>query len=69
MTEHDVIFEPLEFRNLTVKNRVFRSSLSGRFNNYDGIGNADPHQLGREVRDAAASARSSPRTRRCIRAG
>jgi 2,4-dienoyl-CoA reductase-like NADH-dependent reductase (Old Yellow Enzyme family) len=34
----DVIFQPLQFRNLTVKNRVFRSSLAGRFNNYDGTG-------------------------------
>jgi 2,4-dienoyl-CoA reductase-like NADH-dependent reductase (Old Yellow Enzyme family) len=34
----DVIFEPLEFRNLTVKNRLFRSSISGRFDNYDGSG-------------------------------
>jgi 2,4-dienoyl-CoA reductase-like NADH-dependent reductase (Old Yellow Enzyme family) len=32
------IFEPLRFRTLTVKNRVFRSSLAGRFNNYDGTG-------------------------------
>jgi 2,4-dienoyl-CoA reductase-like NADH-dependent reductase (Old Yellow Enzyme family) len=35
----DVIFEPLEFRNLTVKNRIFRSNISGRFDNYDGSGN------------------------------
>jgi 2,4-dienoyl-CoA reductase-like NADH-dependent reductase (Old Yellow Enzyme family) len=34
----DTIFQPLAFRNLTVKNRVFRSSLAGRFNNYDGTG-------------------------------
>jgi 2,4-dienoyl-CoA reductase-like NADH-dependent reductase (Old Yellow Enzyme family) len=34
----DVIFQPLEFRNLTVKNRVFRSNVSGRFDNYDGSG-------------------------------
>ena len=34
----DVIFEPLHFRNLTVKNRVFRSNISGRFDNYDGSG-------------------------------
>lgn len=35
----DPIFEPLEFRNLTVKNRLFRSNISGRFDNYDGSGN------------------------------
>jgi 2,4-dienoyl-CoA reductase-like NADH-dependent reductase (Old Yellow Enzyme family) len=34
----DPIFEPLPFPNLTVKNRLFRSSLSGRFDNYDGSG-------------------------------
>jgi 2,4-dienoyl-CoA reductase-like NADH-dependent reductase (Old Yellow Enzyme family) len=32
------IFEPLRFKNLTVKNRLFRSSISGRFDNYDGSG-------------------------------
>jgi 2,4-dienoyl-CoA reductase-like NADH-dependent reductase (Old Yellow Enzyme family) len=35
----DIIFEPLVFRNLTVKNRIFRSNMSGRFDNYDGSGN------------------------------
>ncbi len=34
----DVIFQPLSFKNLTVKNRVFRSNISGRFDNYDGSG-------------------------------
>ena len=32
----DPIFQPLAFRNLTVKNRVFRSNISGRFDNEDG---------------------------------
>ena len=35
---NDVIFEPLRFRNLEVKNRIFRSSVAGRFDNYDGSG-------------------------------
>ncbi len=35
----DILFEPLKFRNLTVKNRIFRSNISGRFDNYDGSGN------------------------------
>ena len=36
--ESDAIFEPLRFRNLTVKNRLFRSSISGRWDNEDGSG-------------------------------
>jgi len=32
----DEIFTPLKFRNLTVKNRIFRSNISGRFDNEDG---------------------------------
>ena len=34
----ETIFQPLTFRNLTVKNRIFRSNVSGRFDNYDGSG-------------------------------
>ena len=33
-----VIFQPLRFRNLTIANRVLRSSISGRIDNYDGRG-------------------------------
>ena len=35
----DEIFQPIAFRNLTVKNRIFRSNVSGRFDNFDGSGN------------------------------
>jgi 2,4-dienoyl-CoA reductase (NADPH2) len=36
--ENDILFEPLRFRNLTVKNRIFRSNISGRLDYYDGTG-------------------------------
>ncbi len=32
------IFSPLSFKNLTIKNRILRSNLAGRFDNYDGTG-------------------------------
>jgi 2,4-dienoyl-CoA reductase (NADPH2) len=35
----DILFRPLIFRSLQVKNRIWRSNLSGRFDNYDGSGN------------------------------
>ena len=34
----DAIFEPLRFRNLEVKNRIFRSNIAGRLDDYDGGG-------------------------------
>jgi 2,4-dienoyl-CoA reductase-like NADH-dependent reductase (Old Yellow Enzyme family) len=36
--DNDIIFQPLRFPNLTVKNRIFRASISGRIDNYDGSG-------------------------------
>jgi len=36
--QYERLFSPLAFRTLTVKNRVFRSNVSGRFDNYDGTG-------------------------------
>src|SRR3954454_6984004 len=35
----DTLFQPLAFRNLTIKNRIVRSNVAGRFDNYDGSGN------------------------------
>lgn len=48
--EQDLIFEPLHFRNLTVKNRIMRSNISGRFDNWDGSGN--PARINWEVKFA-----------------
>jgi 2,4-dienoyl-CoA reductase (NADPH2) len=36
--DNAILFQPLKFRNLEVKNRLFRSSISGRWDNYDGSG-------------------------------
>ena len=35
---YDTIFSPLAMRNLTIKNRILRSNIAGRFDNYDGSG-------------------------------
>ena len=36
--DNAAIFQPLQLGPLTVKNRVLRSSVAGRFDNYDGSG-------------------------------
>src|SRR4030095_2299900 len=36
--DNAIIFQPLKFKKLEVKNRLFRSSISGKFDNYDGSG-------------------------------
>jgi len=36
--DRDILFEPIRFRNLEVRNRLFRSSISGRIDSYDGSG-------------------------------
>ena len=46
----DTIFQELQFRNLTVKNRIFRSNISGRLFNYDVSGN--PARINWEVKFA-----------------
>ncbi len=35
----DIIFQPLDVGDLTIKNRILRSNIAGRFDNYDGSGN------------------------------
>jgi len=37
-TDKDLIFQPFDARNFQAKNRLFRSSISGRIDNYDGSG-------------------------------
>ena len=34
----DLIFQSLKFRNVEVKNRILRSNITGRFDNYNGSG-------------------------------
>ena len=46
----DTLFQPLHFRSLELKNRLIRSNISGRFDNYDGSGN--PARINWETRFA-----------------
>lgn len=46
----DIIFTPLRLPNLELKNRVLRSSISGRIDNYDGSGT--PARIAWEVKFA-----------------
>jgi 2,4-dienoyl-CoA reductase-like NADH-dependent reductase (Old Yellow Enzyme family) len=38
VSDREIIFRPLRFRNLEVKNRLIRSSISGTWDHYDGHG-------------------------------
>ena len=58
------IFEPLRFRNLTVKNRIFRSNMLGPLRQLRRLRQPGPHQLGSEVR-----ARRRRRDHLVVRAG
>src|SRR5215204_2238149 len=35
---YDTIFSPLQLRSLKLKNRILRSNVAGRFDQYDGSG-------------------------------
>ena len=35
---YNAIFSPLQLRSLTIKNRILRSNVAGRFDHYDGSG-------------------------------
>jgi len=48
----DPVFAPLRFRNLEVANRIFRSSIAGRFDGWDGSG--QQARINWEVRFARA---------------
>ena len=37
--ESDSIFQPLQFHSLTLRNRILRANIAGRFDNADGSGN------------------------------
>ena len=58
--DKDILFEPIRFRNLEVRNRLFRSSISGRIDNYDGSGTRARINFERRFA-AAASEQSYPR--------
>lgn len=52
----DPIFQPLRFRNLTVKNRIFRSSLPPQFDHYDGSGSQSRVNWERKFADGGVGA-------------
>ena len=35
---YTAIFSPLKLRSFTIKNRILRSNIAGRFDQYDGTG-------------------------------
>ncbi len=65
----DVLFEPLRFRNLEVKNRILRSNISGRFDNYDGSGTQARINWEEKFARGGVGRRSSRPTCPCTSAG
>ena len=58
----DPIFQPLQFRNLTVKNRRFPFQYRGPIRQLRWVGKSGSHQLGTKVSPKEASGRSFRRS-------
>ena len=60
----DILFQPLRFRALTVKNRLMRSNISGRIDNYNGSGT--PARVAWEAKFARGGVVGDIELERCV---